>query len=173
MCNYPTCEKELYALVQSLKKWKHYLMGKETIIHTDHQTLQYLQSQKNIQQSRHYRWMVFFQQFHLVIRYKRGTSNKVADMLSRPLVSASIVLKNDSLDHDSYIEQYANDEYFKDVYERRTCGSHVENFYVQDKLLYHMEKLCIPTNERVHIIRETHTSLISSHFWVGKFLSHL
>eukprot|EP00253_Pinus_taeda_P019932 PITA_19932 len=37
--NYPTCDKELYALVQSVKKWKHYLMGKETIINTDHQPL--------------------------------------------------------------------------------------------------------------------------------------
>jgi hypothetical protein len=42
--NYPTYDKELYALVQSVKKWKHYLLGKETIIHTDHQPLQYLQA---------------------------------------------------------------------------------------------------------------------------------
>ena len=33
---YSTYDKELYALVQSVKKWKHYLMGKETIIHTNH-----------------------------------------------------------------------------------------------------------------------------------------
>ena len=39
MIKYPTYDKELYALVQSVKKWKHYLMGKETIIHTDHQPL--------------------------------------------------------------------------------------------------------------------------------------
>jgi hypothetical protein len=38
--NYPTYDKELYALVQSIKKWKHYLLGKETIIHTYHQPLQ-------------------------------------------------------------------------------------------------------------------------------------
>lgn len=34
--NYSTYDKELYALVQSVKKWKHYLIGKETIINTDH-----------------------------------------------------------------------------------------------------------------------------------------
>jgi len=37
--NYPTYDKELYALVQAVKNWKHYLMGKQTIIHTDHQSL--------------------------------------------------------------------------------------------------------------------------------------
>jgi hypothetical protein len=37
--NYPTYDKELYALVQSVKKWKNYLLGKETIIHTDDQPL--------------------------------------------------------------------------------------------------------------------------------------
>jgi hypothetical protein len=62
--NYPTYDKELYALVQAVKKWKHYLMGKETIIHTDHQPLQYLQAQSKLQQTRHYKWMGFLQQFH-------------------------------------------------------------------------------------------------------------
>jgi hypothetical protein len=37
--NYPTYDKELYVLVQAIKKWKHYFMGKETIIHIDHQPL--------------------------------------------------------------------------------------------------------------------------------------
>jgi hypothetical protein len=32
--NYPTYDKELCDLVQDVKKWKHNLMGKETIIHT-------------------------------------------------------------------------------------------------------------------------------------------
>jgi hypothetical protein len=57
--------------------------------------------------------MGFLQQFCLVIKYKKGTSNKVADMLSRPPIAASIILKNTSLYHDSYVEQYAIDEDFK------------------------------------------------------------
>jgi hypothetical protein len=46
--NYHAYDKELYALVQSVKKWKHYLLGKETIIHTDHQPLQYLEEQTKL-----------------------------------------------------------------------------------------------------------------------------
>jgi hypothetical protein len=67
--------------------------------------------------------MDFLQQFHLVIKYKKGTSNKVADMLSIPPIAAYIILKNTSLSHDSYVEQYAIDEYFKEVYGKLTHGA--------------------------------------------------
>jgi hypothetical protein len=53
--------------------------------------------------------MGFLQQFHLVIKYKNVTSNKVDDMLSRTPIGASISLKNTS----RYVEKYATDEDFK------------------------------------------------------------
>jgi hypothetical protein len=56
-------------------------------------------------------------------KYKKGTSNKVADMLSRPPIVASIILKNTSLSHDIYVEQNVIDEYFKEVYEKLTHGA--------------------------------------------------
>ena len=108
--------------------------------------------------------MGFVQKFHLVIKYKKGTSNKVDDMLSRPPIVAFIILNNTSLSHDSYVEQYSIDEDFKQVYDKLTHGAQVENYCLQGKLLYHLGKLCIPTSERVHVIREAHTSLVSRHF---------
>jgi hypothetical protein len=173
--NYPTYDKELYALVQSVKKWKHYLMGKETVIHTDHQPLQYLQSQTKLQQSRHFRWMGFLQQFHLVIRYKKGIHNKVVDMLSRPPSTIATILKHNSITHESYIEQYVEDKDFKEVYATLSNGKRAEelNYHIKDKLLYHLGKLCIPESERVHVIREAHTSLIAGHFGVDKTVAQL
>ena len=76
-------------------------MGKEKIIHKDHQPLQDLYSQTKLQQSGHYRWMGFLQQFHLVIIYKKGIHNKVADMLSRPIINASTILKHNSIIQES------------------------------------------------------------------------
>jgi len=40
--SYPIYDKEIYDLVQDVKKWKQHIMGKEMEIHTNHQTLQYL-----------------------------------------------------------------------------------------------------------------------------------
>jgi hypothetical protein len=47
--NYPTYDSKFHALVHTIKKWKHYLMDKERIIHIDHQPLQYLQAQSKLQ----------------------------------------------------------------------------------------------------------------------------
>ena len=38
---YSTYEKELYAIVQALNQWRHYL-GRETVILTDHKPLQFI-----------------------------------------------------------------------------------------------------------------------------------
>ena len=96
--------------------------------------------------------MGFLQQFHLVIKYKKCTSNKVADILSIPPIVASVVFKNASLPHDSYVEKYSIDVDFKEVYMELTLGAQVENYCLQGNLLYHVGKLCIPTSERVHVI---------------------
>ncbi|XP_024010401.1 uncharacterized protein LOC18014510 [Eutrema salsugineum] len=40
--NYPTYDKELYALVRALQTWQHYLWPKEFVIHTDHESLKYV-----------------------------------------------------------------------------------------------------------------------------------
>ena len=46
--NYPTYDKELYALVRTLKTWQHYLWPKEFVIHTDYESLKYLKSQHKL-----------------------------------------------------------------------------------------------------------------------------
>ncbi|KAH9769539.1 Endonuclease [Citrus sinensis] len=43
--NYPTYEKEMYALVRALETWQHYLLPKEFVIHTDHESLKHLKGQ--------------------------------------------------------------------------------------------------------------------------------
>ena len=116
--------------------------------------------------------MRLLSQFHLVIKYKKGINNKVDDILSRPSLNASIILQNSSLAHENYIEQYARDSDFMDVYDLLTNGAQVEELYyhVHDKLLYHLDKFFIPQDERVHVIREAHSSRIVGHVGVGKTL---
>ena len=46
-------------------------------------------------------------------------------MLSRPLINASTILKHNLVLHESYIEQYAQDIDFKDVYATLRHGKQV------------------------------------------------
>lgn len=36
---YPAYDKEMYSIVQACRQWKHYILGKETVIHTYHKPL--------------------------------------------------------------------------------------------------------------------------------------
>eukprot|EP00253_Pinus_taeda_P033433 PITA_33433 len=50
---YPTYEKEMYSNVQACQQWKHYILGKEMVIHTYHRPLQFIQAQGKLQNDRH------------------------------------------------------------------------------------------------------------------------
>ena len=80
--NYPTHDLELAAVVFSLKLWRHYLYGEEVKIYTDHKTLKYLFSQKDLNM-RQRRWLEFLADYNVDIQYCPRKANVVADSLSR------------------------------------------------------------------------------------------
>jgi len=79
--NYPTYDKELYALVRTLETWQHYMWPKEFVIHSDHESLKHLKGQGKLSR-RHAKWVEFIETFPYVIKYKQGKENIVADALS-------------------------------------------------------------------------------------------
>ena len=79
---YSIYDQEFYAIVQVLKKWRHYLLPKEFLLYTDHQAFQYLNSQGKLNQ-RHLKWVEFLQSYTFVLKHRSGKSNRVADALSR------------------------------------------------------------------------------------------
>ena len=96
-------------------------------------------------------------------------------MLLRPIISASTLLKNDYVVHESYIEQYPHDIDFKDVYASLSEGNQVEerDYHMHNNFLFHFGNLCIPKGERLSVMREAHSSLIVGHFGVIKIVAHL
>jgi hypothetical protein len=50
---YPTYDKEMYSIVQVCCQWIHYIIGKEIVIHTDHNPLQFMQTQEKLQNDCH------------------------------------------------------------------------------------------------------------------------
>ena len=81
---YPTREQELLAIKDALEHWRHYLLAARFDIYSDHESLKYLQTQKDLK-GKMLRWLDFMQQFDFGdIKYLPGAKNPVGDALSRP-----------------------------------------------------------------------------------------
>ena len=88
--NYPAHEKECLAVVDSLQRWRHYLLGAvQVIVHTDNITLKYLNTMKDTS-PRMNRWLEKLSRFNFEIRHIPGTTNTAADALSRNLSLSSM-----------------------------------------------------------------------------------
>ena len=83
--NYPTHDLELAAIVFALKIWRHYLYGEKCFIYTDHKSLKYLTSQRELN-LRQRRWMELIKDYDCVINYHPRKANVVANALSRKLI---------------------------------------------------------------------------------------
>ena len=97
--NYSTYDKEFYAMIQALKKWRHYLIPKEFVLYSDNQDLQFSTRQEKLNK-KHAKWVEFMQNFSFVIKNIVGTANKVADSLSRrSLIVHDFQVNNLGLEH--------------------------------------------------------------------------
>ena len=85
--NYPTHDLELAAVVFALKIWRHYLYGKKCRICTDHKSLKYLLTQKDLNLRQRW-WLELFKDYDCIIDYHPRKANVVADALSRKIISA-------------------------------------------------------------------------------------
>ncbi|KAL0427186.1 UNVERIFIED_CONTAM: Transposon Ty3-I Gag-Pol polyprotein [Sesamum latifolium] len=83
--NYPTHDLELAAIVHALKIWRHYLYGETFHIFTDHKSLKYIPTQKELN-LRQRRWIELLKDYDCTIDYHPGKANIIADALSRKMV---------------------------------------------------------------------------------------
>ena len=79
--NYSVHEKELLAIVESMKWYRHLLLGIPFDVYTDHKPIEYLMKQKNLS-VRQQRWVDVLSDFAFEIKYIPGKTDVFADVLS-------------------------------------------------------------------------------------------
>jgi hypothetical protein len=182
---YSTYDKKFYAIIQALKKWRHYLIPKGFVLYSDSHALQFVTQQENLNQ-RHVKWVEYMQNFTFVIKHISGTANKVVDALSRKCLLLH-EFKVKTLGFDDLRDMYLDDPEFKEAYEE------TENPFLRDRiqwdeymiregLLFKGNQLCIPNcSMRENLLKakcsgglvghfghdKTFAKLSESYFWPG------
>jgi transposase InsO family protein len=83
---YPSIEKEAYAIVEALRKWRHFLLIRPFTLITDQQGVSFMfnnTSAGKIKNMKIQRWRIELSCFKFDIQYRPGKLNVSADALSR------------------------------------------------------------------------------------------
>eukprot|EP00253_Pinus_taeda_P017990 PITA_17990 len=147
--NYTVTEKDFSAVVHAINKFRHYITGYETFIHTDHSAIRYLMN-KPVTNGRVTRWLLLLQEFNITVLDRPGKQNTVADFLSR--------IQNTK--EDSPIEDKFPDKYLFAVTTKTPWYPDIANYLVTGKLPPHL----LPSEKR-NIIQES-----SKYSWISNKL---
>jgi len=77
-----TFEREAYAVLVALKKYRSWIFGTKVTVYSDHNPLQYL-IESAPKSAKLMRWSLALWEFPLLFKYKSGMTNAAADGLSR------------------------------------------------------------------------------------------
>ena len=107
-------EKEAYAIVESLRKWRHYLLGRHFKLITDQRSVSFMYDRTRktkIKNDKIQRWRLELSSYSFECVYRPGEENLAADALSRAFCSAitsnkSLLEIHDSLCHPGITRMY-------------------------------------------------------------------
>ena len=178
--NYPTHDLELAAVVFALKIWRHYLYGEKCRIYTDHKSLKYLLTQKELN-LRQRRWLELFKDYDCIIDYHPGKANIVADALNRKTVVAMSLQYSDRRLADDgamlaqleaqpvlkqmIIDAQKNDEELQKKLQMVRDGDKTKILEKEARSLYFQNRLCVPDDKELKqkLISEAHNTVFTMH----------
>ena len=80
--SWATIEKEAYAVIFCLRKFRNWIFGSDITVYSDHGPLKYL-TESAPSSSKLTRWALSLNEFSVTFKYKSSAENTVADCISR------------------------------------------------------------------------------------------
>uniref|UniRef100_A0A2N9I1S3 RNA-directed DNA polymerase n=1 Tax=Fagus sylvatica TaxID=28930 RepID=A0A2N9I1S3_FAGSY len=164
--NYPTHDMELAAVVFALKIWRHYLYGVQCEIFTDHKSLKYIFTQKELNM-RQRRWLELIKDYDLTIKYHPGKANVVADALSRKSTGNLAAMLTTQRQYTGGFEEVAQagDPHLQKMKLMVESGAPSEFCIHEDGSLRFGNRLCVPNDPdlKEEILSEAHNTGYTVH----------
>lgn len=140
-------EKELLAVVHYLNKFKHYITGYQTFVHTDDATIRYLMNKLDVN-SHIIIWFLLLQQFDLTSVDKPMKENVVVNFLSRV---------NFPVDEEGMVEDKIPDEHMFAISVLSPWFVDISNYLVSAQFPPHLS-----SKEKSKIVRKS-----APFTWIG------
>lgn len=160
--NYHSFELESLAVVEAMKKFRCYLLGKKFKLVTD--CLAFKQSlNKEAPNARISRWFVTLSEFDFEVEHRAADKMRHVDALSRAniMVISAVASKR-------MLEAQKNDEVACEIVGKIERGESVDDFVIRNGILYkgvEGEQLYVPQQMQEELIRNAHER---GHFGVRK-----
>eukprot|EP00253_Pinus_taeda_P017045 PITA_17045 len=148
--NYVVTEKEFLVVIYAINKFRHYITGYTTFMHTDHSAIKYLMN-KSVTNGRVTRWLLLLQEFDITIVDRPRKENVVADFLSRLKTNENIPV-DDSFPDEYRFAVSAHSPWYADI----------ANYLVAGKLPSHLSH-----REKRKIIQQS-----ARYSWISGCLFH-
>jgi hypothetical protein len=171
--------RELHAITAAVKRWRQYLLDHFFIIQTDHRSLKELLTQV-IQTPEQQQYLSKLLGYHYEIQYRPGTTNIVADALSRSeqVQTASFYLL--STPHLTFLDELrqelAADTAFVALCDKyKADPSLLPGFKLTNGLLLYKGRIWLSPSSRFKtlLLQEYHDSLIAGHAGISKTMKRL
>ena len=105
-CGHHIVEKEAYAIVECVRKWKHFLAGRHFTILTDQRAVSFMFSTNlkgKVKNDKIMRWRMELLPFSFDIRHRPGRENVCTDALSRTHCASIAIMSDLKSLHDALI----------------------------------------------------------------------
>nr|GEV57809.1 hypothetical protein [Tanacetum cinerariifolium] len=178
--NYPTYDLELAEIVFALKIWRYYLYGETCDIFTDHKSLKYIFTQKELNM-RQRRWLELLKDYDTNIQYHPRKANVVADALSRKSgmlenlqIEPEIIKDLERMVIELCIRGKEDAELWA-VFQKFEEDEQT-NFWVDDDgVMWFGDRLCVPSDPtlREAVLSEAHSFPFSIHLGSTKMYKDL